>query len=58
MKFALGRLRLPPDAFWRMTMLELNAAMLGYGEHYGGSSPAPMGRERLAELMQQYPDTP
>lgn len=58
MKFGLGRLRLPPDAFWRMTMRELDAASQGMAEHYGGAQPPPMDRERLLEMMQQYPDTP
>lgn len=35
MKIGLGHLRLPPDAFWRMTLPEFFAACDGYLESKG-----------------------
>ena len=52
MTFGLGRLRLPPEAFWAMTPRELALAMEGFTGHIGG----PLGRERLNDLMTRYPD--
>lgn len=51
MQFGLGVLRLPPDAFWRMTPRELAAA-------HGGlfRAQAPLGRAGLAALMTRFPD--
>ncbi|MFG1478605.1 rcc01693 family protein [Xanthobacter sp. V4C-4] len=53
MGLGLGVLRLPPDAFWRMTPRELAAA--------GGLSPRPapaLDRTRLRALMERFPDAP
>jgi uncharacterized phage protein (TIGR02216 family) len=47
----LGVLRLPPDAFWRMTPRELALAI----EAVTGRS-APLGRATLDALMKRYPD--
>jgi uncharacterized phage protein (TIGR02216 family) len=52
MAAGLGVLRLPPDAFWRMTPRELAAALDGLA----GGNAAPLGRGELAELMRLYPD--
>jgi len=52
MGFGLGRLRLPPDAFWRMTPRELAAAMEGVL----GKAETPPGRAALDALMDRYPD--
>lgn len=52
MQFGLGVLKLSPDAFWRMTPRELAAAMVALG---GGHADA-IGRTRLHELMQLFPD--
>jgi len=52
MQFAFGRLRISPEAFWSMTMHELNAAMMAHQTN--GS--VPMARETLDQLMQQNPD--
>ncbi len=49
MAFGLGRLRLPPDAFWRMTPLELAAAL-------AAKIPAGAGPPDLAGLMAAFPD--
>ncbi|TPW32761.1 rcc01693 family protein [Pararhizobium mangrovi] len=49
MAFGLGRLRLDPAAFWRLTPLEL-AALCG---NRRGFAPV---RDELAALMRLYPD--
>jgi uncharacterized phage protein (TIGR02216 family) len=52
MQIGFGLLKLSPDAFWRMTPRELAAAMTVLR---GGGTEA-IGRVRLSELMQQFPD--
>ncbi|MFK8252226.1 rcc01693 family protein [Ancylobacter terrae] len=52
MAFGLGQLRLPPDAFWRMTPRELAAAMGAVL----GPARAPLDRASLAALMARFPD--
>ncbi|MCW2307890.1 putative phage protein (TIGR02216 family) [Rhodobium gokarnense] len=57
MRAGLGRLKLAPDAFWRLTLPELAAALEGAF----GTAPeglAPPGRARLQRLMTLFPDTP
>lgn len=49
--FALGILRLPPDAFWRMTLRELSCAI-----EAAGLRGAPLERASLDDLMRRYPD--
>ncbi|MFA7432299.1 MAG: rcc01693 family protein [Gemmobacter sp.] len=46
----LGGLGLAPDQFWALTPAELRL-MLGVG-----ALPAPLGRARLEELVQAFPD--
>lgn len=48
----LGLLRLPPDAFWRMTPRELSYAI----EALGGRPAEPLPRHAFAALMTRYPD--
>jgi uncharacterized phage protein (TIGR02216 family) len=50
MRAGLGRLRLPPEQFWRLTPLELRI-MLGVEAHQ-----APLTRARLEELAAAFPD--
>ena len=50
--FGLGVLKLPPDAFWRMTPRELAAAI----EAVSGRAAAPLPRAGLEELMRRFPD--
>lgn len=52
MAFGLGVLRLPPDAFWRMTARELAAAM----EAVFGSQAVPIDRASFAALRARFPD--
>lgn len=52
MGFGLGVLRLPPDAFWRMTPRELACAI----EMVAGPSLEPLDRGSLAEMMRRFPD--
>jgi uncharacterized phage protein (TIGR02216 family) len=53
MAFGLGRLRLSPDAFWRMTPRECAAAWRGFH----GDTAGPPGRLALSELMRAFPDS-
>ena len=48
MEAGLGRLRISPDVFWRMTPRELAAAL--------GTAHPPMARGDLKDLMEAYPD--
>jgi uncharacterized phage protein (TIGR02216 family) len=50
MAFGLGRLRLSPEAFWRLTPREVAVLI-------GGGAPPPPGRAWLDALMQAHPDT-
>lgn len=50
MRAGLGQLRLHPEAFWRLTPLELRL-MLG-----AESTLPPLTRTRLEELAAAYPD--
>ncbi len=58
MKFGLGHLRLSPPAFWRMSLLEYDAALRGYLEAKGVKRNPTMRRAELQALMAQFPDTP
>ena len=49
--FGLGVLKLPPEAFWRMTPRELAYAIEGMR---GRNSP--LDRTSLDQLMKRYPD--
>jgi uncharacterized phage protein (TIGR02216 family) len=53
MRLGLGILRLPPDAFWRLSPRELMAAA---GPLVGGDSEAALVRTDLSRLMARYPD--
>jgi uncharacterized phage protein (TIGR02216 family) len=50
--FGLGVLRLPPEAFWRMTLRELACAI----ETVTGGAAPTFERAELAALMRQFPD--
>jgi len=50
--FGLGVLKLPPDAFWRMTPRELAAAI----EAVRGRAAPPLARAAFDDLMRRYPD--
>jgi len=50
--FGLGVLRLPPDAFWRMTPRELALAIRAVR----GPVTPPLARRELDELMARFPD--
>jgi uncharacterized phage protein (TIGR02216 family) len=50
--FGLGVLKLPPDAFWRMTPRELAAAI----EAVRGRTVSSLPRAGLDELMRRFPD--
>ena len=50
--FGLGVLKLPPEAFWRMTPRELAAATAAVRGRTGAALP----RAGLDELMRRFPD--
>ncbi|MCY0094445.1 rcc01693 family protein [Hoeflea ulvae] len=50
-RFGLSHLRLPPDAFWRLSLPELSALVAGTG------APQTATRRGLEALMAQFPDT-
>lgn len=50
LRFGLGHLRLPPDAFWRLSLTELNA-LAG-----ADALPEATSRTSLEALMALYPD--
>ncbi|GAB5463616.1 MAG: hypothetical protein HoeaKO_37070 [Hoeflea alexandrii] len=50
LRFGLGHLRLPPDAFWRLSLTELNA-LAG-----ADARPETTTRTSLQALMELYPD--
>ncbi|KKB80518.1 hypothetical protein VW35_04090 [Devosia soli] len=52
MGFGLGVLRLPPDAFWRMSPRELAAAWGAVVGERAGS----MDRQGLEAMMERFPD--
>lgn len=51
LRFGLGRLRLPPDQFWRLSLPELRALIGGL------DAPVMANRQGLAALMALFPDT-
>lgn len=51
LRFGLGRLRLPPETFWRLSLIELTA-LIGASE-----APMPATRQGLEALMALFPDT-
>jgi len=54
MTLGLGRLRLAPEIFWRLTLPELAAAARALGQR----GDAPMARGELEGLMTRFPDAP
>ncbi|MCF6432083.1 MULTISPECIES: rcc01693 family protein [unclassified Leisingera] len=52
MRAGMAGLRLLPRDFWQLTPAELRL-MLGEA-----AAPQPLGRDRLAALMQDFPDIP
>ncbi len=51
MAFGLGVLKLTPAAFWAMTLREVAAVVRGIAP-----KETLLGRPRLAELMERFPD--
>lgn len=56
MRLGLGTLRLPPDAFWAMTPVELQRALEGAGVLMPGGGGGWMQRAGLDALMARFPD--
>lgn len=53
MTFGLGTLKLPPDAFWRSTPLEISAAL----KAFSNAESAPPSRKQFEEMMARFPDS-
>jgi hypothetical protein len=45
-----------PKDFWQFSLREWIYAMEGYYESKNGPAQEPLTRERLTELMKEYPD--
>lgn len=60
MEFGLGILHLAPDAFWRMTLREYDAALAGHNRFHGGGEKVDVNKARafLEDMKRQYPDNP
>jgi uncharacterized phage protein (TIGR02216 family) len=62
MEFGIGVLHLPPDAFWRMSLREYDAALTGHNRFHGGGddTEVDVGRARrfIGRMKQRYPDNP
>lgn len=60
MEFGLGILHLAPDAFWRMTLREYDAAIDGHNRFHGGEPEIDIEGTRsfIEDMKRQYPDTP
>lgn len=62
MEFGLGILHLEPDAFWRMSLREYDAALAGHNRFHGGGGDGevdvPRLRASIADMKLQYPDNP
>ena len=58
MEIGLGVLRLPPDAFWAMTVAELTAALDGWTESHGGQKTSDKTEmyDELLELAASVPE--
>jgi len=52
LRAGLGWLRLPPDAFWRMTPRELASALSALAPAH----PPPLDRATLEALVRRFPD--
>lgn len=59
MEFGLGRLGLPPEQFWTMTVSELVRALSGATAPVLAQPAAsfpPLARRDLSSLMESFPD--
>ena len=45
-----------PDAFWAMSLTEWRAAVDGFAMKKGARRNAPLSRDELQTMMQNYPD--
>lgn len=54
MAFGFGKLGLSPEAFWSMSLREMNAAIRWHMPHMNGGTA--MNRKGLSALMDLFPD--
>ena len=52
----IGVLRMTPNEFWNLTMIEFVCACEGFSKFHGGQSDTPMTKDELQDLMERYPD--
>lgn len=55
-KLAFGYMRMRPDDFWNMSLIEWGDAIAGLAEKNGSRPSEGMTSAELEELMEQYPD--
>lgn len=61
MELGLGVIGYAPSEFWDLSLIEWHCALSGMFEKHGQKtkpSVAPMDKDRMDELLQQFPDGP
>lgn len=53
LRLGLGRLRLPPEAFWSLSLREWSLALEGWREATCGRAVTPLTRGELWRLVEQ-----
>lgn len=48
-------MRIPPDHFWAMSLVEWRACVTGF-QSRSGTRAAPLARTEFEALMERYPD--
>ena len=56
MQTGLGVLRMTPEEFWNMTMIEFCSACDGFASFHGADQNSPMTRDEMQDLMERFPD--
>ncbi len=52
MRIGLGTMRLPPDAFWSLSLREWALALEGFPAGRGAAAVPPLTRDELQELIE------
>ena len=56
-ELAFGAMKLAPQDFWRMSLVEWSAAIDGHARSLGADgSVVPLSQAELQELIEQFPD--
>ena len=56
MVIGLGILRLSPESFWNMSLIEFFSAVDGFKEFNTDQSKKPLNKGELYDMMERYPD--